>query len=316
MKRADLLIPGFPLSKKNKTPKNRVFKEKGLSGGFPAALSDQICDKVEKKAFKEAKKKSEDISLGRSYALEILQTKKSAHFIYKELDEAKLPMRPAIVALVSIAKKLVPGDPATVGLIASLSGIPPDNFPLKWWRDKLPELLDGVGITVKKSKTERVFCETQELKIRCRVMSRMCYSLGNAVFNTCDRALRPLVDNSAYAEKSKSGELVIHPRPYQTEEGKEAKRDADLADYLHKQRARKARHENAKDDSFDFGMGVFEDYKYPILIAIAVTALLVGYAASNDDGGMPESMKAAMIEPQASDGEMLADLIEGELPGE
>jgi hypothetical protein len=92
-------------------------------------------------------------------------------------------------------------------------GEKPDNITTKFWRDELPPLLDAVGITIKKNKTERCFAELIDLQYRCSVLSRVAHDTGDLFFTAGDLLARKLVTDSAYVDRLSNGELVTYPKP-------------------------------------------------------------------------------------------------------
>ena len=275
-----------------KSPNKRGFGHKALTRSFRATSPDKILTVYDKYQSEYEKQEIAQTARACELASKILLKKKVANDILDALhkDGISVPA-PIVFALMRIAKSMKPAAMVTVKQLQDLAGEKPEKISAKWWSEGLPLIVDIAGLTVKKSKTERRFSEVFELESKCLFRAYACEKIGAPFLFLFDRLGSRLNDSDPFIERSSSGELIVHERPSQTSEGKEAARKVQQAKYLKKMEA--AEQKVLGDSSSESGTDYIELLKNnkPMMVVTAIVAVLLM-------GSIAESQKKQNINPE------------------
>lgn len=254
-------------------PENRENSVSLLNRYFPGTSETNILAKYEKETESYLHRKASERSKGAALAIKIIAKKKTVLKLLEKLTPLGLSPACVVPSVINIAKAIEPGAPISTKNILELAGARPAMINAKWWNDSFPTLLDDIGITLKSSRTERRFLEVQELEANCQLMTFVCQKLGDTIYGSTERLAGRLIDNDAFVERTKSGEVIVHERPHETLEGKEAARKAQQAKFLYEMKVTEKKYSITEfDDEYAASVNSF---KTPIVIVSIVSALLV-----------------------------------------
>lgn len=262
-----------PLRSENEGAENRVSSKNALSTDLTPTSTSLVLSKIDKATQQLADQKERERIKARRIALGLITKKKTINYLCIELNHANIPVKSIMLALIKVAEALDPDELATSDTLNKVVGDRPEGVSVKWWRDEFPELLDKLGITVKKSRTERRFNSLSDLQCRCNLLISCVEKTGDVVISSLDRLAKQLLTVNPYIEQNKNGELVVHEKPAQTHEGKEAKRKAELAAYLAKQRKKEASYVEHNQPSIDITNAI-DTYKKPALVILGLMVVL------------------------------------------
>lgn len=282
-----------------------IYRENGkkwLPRSFHEASPEKIIAQIDKVAIRYADNKERSRQQAVHSAMAILRKKSVCLRLYATLQESGVPVHPITLAVIRMAEGIRPGDPVTVDELHTLSGTRPEGVTQKWWSEKLPILMDDIGLTVKKSQTERRWAELFELENMRSTLHKIPYLIGDRCLVAADQLAKRMTVQSAYLERGKSGELIIYERPGQTSEGKEARRKAEMAAYLARQEKLRMAHEKSVT-SHESDLGQLASYKPIILIGIFVVAMLFILAEMTPESPLTNSQATFMTPAAIAEGE-------------
>lgn len=213
----------------------------------------------------------------RKIAVNFLIKKKTIIDLIRQLTKADVPVSPVIAALVNVASGINPGEIVTLDQLKTAAGEKPEDVTERWWRSEFALICDSVGFTVLEKTTERRYAELNELEYRCSLLLKCCEDTGNLLTSAGSLVVgsifSQLTTKNPYIEEKKNGDVVVHLRPHETPEGKEAMRKADHAEFIAKQKSREDLY-NKKEEG---DHGQLQSFR-PWLIGAGVAGALVLYA--------------------------------------
>ncbi|PID45040.1 MAG: hypothetical protein CSB47_10375 [Proteobacteria bacterium] len=271
-----------PVREKKQAPQTRQNQGKVLSQSFPSASTAKLLAKYNNYETKAEKAAQVQTTKARRVAGKILAKKKTALAVLNSLHSESIDPAPIVVILSHVANNVVPGKTVTVKDLHDIAGSKPAGVSDRWWKEGFPLLLDITGITVKSSKTERRFAELCELENRCFMMLAICQKTGDIAFDQFDRLGGKLINTDPFTERAKDGSLIVHERPHQTAEGKEAARRVFQARYLKKMKALEAKASPSDADFSGERLGLIEllkTYKMVSFVALIAVFLIIGAIA-------------------------------------
>ena len=282
MKKAQIVQIG---AEKERTPIPRVFQEKAAPQSFPAPSPDKLLQKYNKYESRSTKAECAQKAKARRIAAKVLLKKRTALAVLQALHAEGIAPAPIVSLLSKIAAELVPGKVVTTKDLQDIAGTKPDGVGVKWWSEGLPVLIDVAGLTVKTNKSERRFAELSDLERRCFVLTNLCEKMGGVVVNQFDRLGGVLVSSDPFTERAKDGSLIVHERPSQTSEGKEAGRRVAQALYIKKMNELEASAQMIESGEYSGGhngyIELLKEYKVAVGGVVIVVLLLIAAAAEN-----------------------------------
>ena len=282
MKKAKIVQIG---AEKERSPISRVFKEKAVPQSLPVPSTDKLLQKYNKYESKSVKTECAQKEKARRIAAKVLLKKRTALAVLQSLHNEGIAPAPIVSLLSKIAAALVPGKVVTSKDLQDIAGTKPDGVSVKWWNEGFPILIDVAGLTIKTTKSERRFAELCDLERRCFVLTNLCEKMGGAVVNQFDRLGGALVSSDPFTERAKDGSLIVHERPSQTSEGKEAGRRVAQAQYLKKMNELEASAQIIESGDYSGShngyIELLKEYKVAVGGVIVVVLLLVAAAAEN-----------------------------------
>lgn len=282
MKKAQILQIG---AEKERAPISRVFQEKAVPQSFPVLSANKLLQKYNKYESNSVKTECAHKAKARRIAAKVLLKKRTALAVLQSLHNEGIAPAPIVTLLSKIAAELVPGKVVTSKDLQDIAGAKPEGVSMKWWNEGFPILVDVAGLTIKTTKSERRFAELCDLERRCFVLTSLCEKMGGVVVNQFDRLGGVLVSADPFTERAKDGSLIVHERPNQTSEGKEAGRRVAQAMYLKKMNELEASAQMIESGEYSGGYNgyieLLKEYKIAVGGVVIVVLLLIAAAAEN-----------------------------------
>lgn len=266
----------------------------GLPQRFPEL---SLVEKLDNQYKKHAAKKAQLCTKAQGLALGILQKRAVQQLLFDRLLAENVDAKPVAMALVLVAQHMQPEATVSAASINKMiENITRDSqISSKWWSERFPLLLDELGFTCKKNETLRAFASIKQLTLIRSDVAKVIDRTGYACACLIDSTASKIVERSAYIEKV-NGNVIYHPRPEQTAEGKAARRRVDQEAYLAKQQARL---EASASSPVTNASGQWQTYKMPIVIIAAVVLALVALAEFQSSKELkPQNNQSMSFDPE------------------